>query len=93
MILTSNFLITRLIQDQIETTAEVDLPEEGRRYFSYGDGLYWALITAASIGYGDITPQTNVGRIIAATLGVMGVITVGVIAGLILDWISPRMLD
>ncbi len=81
------------IQDQIEAAADVELPEEARRYFTYGDGLYWALITAASIGYGDITPQTNIGRIIAATLGVMGVITVGVIAGLILDWISPRILD
>jgi hypothetical protein len=81
------------LQDQIEQTAGVKIPEEGRRYFSYSDGLYWALITAASIGYGDITPQTSVGRIIAATLGVLGVVTIGVIAGLILDWISPRTLD
>jgi hypothetical protein len=81
------------IQDQIEAATDVELPEEARRYFTYGDGLYWALITAASIGYGDITPQTHVGRIIAAILGVMGVITVGVIAGLILDWISPRTVD
>jgi len=81
------------IQDRIEATTDVQLPEEERRYFTYGDGLYWSLITAASIGYGDITPQTDIGRIIAATLGVLGVITVGVIAGLILDWISPRALD
>jgi hypothetical protein len=33
------------------------------------------------------------GRIIAATLGIMGVITIGVIAGLILNWITPRRLD
>jgi hypothetical protein len=81
------------LQDRIEQSAQVDLPEEARRYFTYADGLYWALITAASIGYGDITPQTDVGRLIAAILGVMGVITVGVIAGLILDWISPRSID
>jgi hypothetical protein len=81
------------LQDQIEQAAGVELAEEGRRYFGYADGLYWALITAASIGYGDITPQTSVGRIIAATLGVLGVVTVGVIAGLILNWISPRTLD
>jgi hypothetical protein len=81
------------LQAQIEQTTGVELPQEGRRYFHYGDGLYWALITAASIGYGDITPQTSVGRIIAATLGVLGVVTIGVIAGLILNWLSPRMLD
>ncbi|MBE7555192.1 MAG: two pore domain potassium channel family protein [Anaerolineales bacterium] len=81
------------LQNKIEQTAEVDMPEERRQFFSYADGLYWSLITAGSIGYGDITPITQVGRIIAATLGVMGVITVGVIAGLILEWITPRRLD
>jgi hypothetical protein len=81
------------LQNKIEQTAEVDMPEERRQFFSYADGLYWSLITAGSIGYGDITPITQVGRIIAATLGVMGVITVGVITGLILEWITPRRLD
>jgi Ion channel len=61
--------------------------------FINADGLYWSLITAGSIGYGDITPVTHIGTIIAATLGIMGVITIGVIAGLILNWITPRRLD
>lgn len=81
------------IQAQIEATTEMDIPEEQRQFFSYADGLYWSVITASSIGYGDIAPVTLVGRIIAATLGVMGVITVAVIAGLILERITPRRLD
>jgi hypothetical protein len=80
------------IQDEAQKLG-VDLPKEGRRFFSYADGLYWSLITAASIGYGDITPQTSVSRVIAATLGIMGVITIGVIAGLILNWITARSID
>ena len=82
----------RAIQDEAQKLG-VDLPKEGRRFFSYADGLYWSLITAASIGYGDITPQTSVSRVIAATLGIMGVITIGVIAGLILNWITARSID
>ena len=66
------------------------MEEEPHQYFTYTDGLYCALITAASIGYGDITPVTSVGRMIAATLGVMGVITVGILAGLVLYQITPR---
>jgi hypothetical protein len=82
------------IQREIEQVAEVDLPEEiDHQYLSYSDGLYWSLITAGSIGYGDITPQTRMGKIIASMLGVMGVITIGVIAGLILQWITPRRLN
>jgi voltage-gated potassium channel Kch len=77
----------------IEKAANVDLPPESRQYLSYADGLYWSIITAASIGYGDVTPVTQGGKIIAALLGTMGVLTVGVIAGLILNWITPRELD
>jgi voltage-gated potassium channel len=71
----------------------VELGDEGYRLFTYAEALYWTIITAASVGYGDITPLTNTGRIIAATLGVMGVVTIGVIAGLILRWITPRSID
>lgn len=81
------------LQNKIEQTAEVKMPEERRQYLSYADGLYWSVITASSIGYGDIAPVTQVGRAIAATLGVMGVITIAVIAGLILEWITPRQLE
>ena len=65
------------LQDQIENATKVQMPEEARRSFTYLDGLYWSVITAGSIGYGDITPRTSVGRIIASVLGMSGVITVG----------------
>ncbi|HEX6384917.1 MAG TPA: potassium channel family protein [Anaerolineae bacterium] len=85
----------KAIQKRIEELTEVDLspPEEGIQLLDFNDALYWSIITAASIGYGDVTPRTEVGRVIAATLGLMGVITIGVIAGLILNWVSPRRLD
>ncbi|MCB0062176.1 MAG: two pore domain potassium channel family protein [Caldilineaceae bacterium] len=81
------------IQRQVEELANVNLGDEGYRLFSYLDGLYWAVITAGSIGYGDITPYTAIGKVMAGILGTMGVITAGVIAGLVLKWITPRQLD
>lgn len=78
---------------EIEKVAKVDLPAEPSRQYTYTDALYWSLVTAASIGYGDITPVTQLGRIMAAVLGVLGVVSVGVIAGLILQWVTPRTLD
>lgn len=31
-------------------------------------GLYWAVTTATTVGYGDVTPQTPAGRLIAAAV-------------------------
>jgi len=82
------------IRDAIKVATDVSIPEKhGRQHLQYSDGLYWSLITAASIGYGDVTPRSNEGRAIAAVLGTMGVLTIGVLAGLILNWITPRRLD
>lgn len=82
------------IQQELDEAVNIDVDETSERQFlSYTDGLYWSMITAASIGYGDITPKTNVGRMIAAILGTIGVITVGVLAGLILYWLTPRQME
>ena len=56
----------------------------------FRDSLYWSIITYTTIGYGDISPVTSVGKLLAAIHGIMGVLTTGVIAGLILNWLSPR---
>lgn len=40
------------------------------------DALYWAVITAATVGYGDITPQTHEGRFVAMILSFAGIATI-----------------
>lgn len=35
---------------------------------NYGDALYWAFITSLSVGYGDLSPATAVGKITAVLL-------------------------
>ena len=35
--------------------------------------FYWALITMATVGYGDIVPHTEMGRFVAATAAVFGI--------------------
>lgn len=80
------------LQRQVEQLADVNLGDDGYQLVSFSEGVYWSVITAGSIGYGDVTPTTTTGRIIAGTLGTMGVITVGILAGLVLDWMTPRRI-
>ncbi|MGD2082012.1 MAG: NAD-binding protein [Chromatiales bacterium] len=37
------------------------------------DGIYWALVTLSTVGYGDITPQSAEGRLVTMVLIVTGI--------------------
>jgi voltage-gated potassium channel len=39
----------------------------------YGDGIWWAIVTATTVGYGDIAPTTLPGRLIAVLLMLVGI--------------------
>lgn len=38
-----------------------------------GDGIWWAIVTASTVGYGDISPSTAPGRLIAVVLMLVGI--------------------
>jgi voltage-gated potassium channel len=46
------------------------------------EGIYHAFITALTIGYGDITAQTRLGMIISVLIGIIGMVTTGIIVAL-----------
>ncbi len=45
-------------------------------------GIYFAMITGLTIGYGDFVPQRMLTRILAVLIGFSGVVLTGVIAAL-----------
>lgn len=44
------------------------------RDISYAESLYFSIVTMATVGYGDITPATDLARLIASVEVVMGVL-------------------
>ncbi|NWH66798.1 KCNQ3 protein, partial [Geococcyx californianus] len=67
----SSFLVYLVEKDVPEKDANgVEMKEE---FETYADALWWGLITLATIGYGDKTPKTWEGRLIAATFSLIGV--------------------
>ena len=47
---------------------------------SWGDGLWWALTTLTTVGYGDHVPVTLTGRLIGAAVMIAGVAVLGGVA-------------
>lgn len=44
---------------------------------SFGDALWWALVTVTTVGYGDIYPVTTEGKVIASFLMIIGIMILG----------------
>ena len=50
---------------------------------SVGDALWWAVVTTTTVGYGDVSPVTGEGRLIAVALMVVGIGFIGVLTATI----------
>jgi voltage-gated potassium channel len=51
-----------------------------------GDALWWAFVTATTVGYGDLSPSTTLGRLIAAALMIFGIGLIGSITSTITSY-------
>lgn len=57
----------------------VESPADG--FKTFGDSLWWAVVTVTTVGYGDLVPQTTAGRVTAAFLMLSGLAFLGALAG------------
>jgi len=59
---------------------------EGSNIKNFGDGIWWAITTVTTVGYGDRYPTTTEGRFLAVTLMIMGISLMGVITASVAAW-------
>ena len=67
----------------------VEGPENG--FTSIPVSMYWATVTITTVGFGDITPQTSLGRAIAAVTMLMGYAIIAVPTGIITAELGREM--
>lgn len=63
----------------------------GANITNFGDSLWWAVVTLATVGYGDTYPVTTLGRVWAVFLMAGGVAIVGVASATIISVLNERL--
>jgi voltage-gated potassium channel len=68
--------ISGTLMYQIETISSNPEHENGldpnSQFTSIPQSMYWAIVTMTTVGYGDVVPQTNIGKVISAALILLG---------------------
>uniref|UniRef100_A0A3B1JS07 Potassium voltage-gated channel subfamily Q member 3 n=1 Tax=Astyanax mexicanus TaxID=7994 RepID=A0A3B1JS07_ASTMX len=80
----ASFLVY-LVEKDVETTDVLDRDNvtPTQDFDTYADALWWGLITLTTIGYGDKTPKTWAGRLLAGTFALIGVSFFALPAGIL----------
>jgi voltage-gated potassium channel len=60
---------------------------------SVGEGVYWALSTMTTVGYGDLSPATEAGRMIAIGVMLVGIGLVAILTGAVAERFVLRSSD
>lgn len=67
---------------------ERDAP--GATIVSFGDAIWWAFVTVATVGYGDMYPITIPGRFFAIVLMLGGIAIVGTASALVVSYLGEH---
>jgi voltage-gated potassium channel len=57
----------------------------------FRNALWWAIVTVTTVGYGDVVPDTTVGRVIASILMLAGVSAIPITTSLVVSVFVTRL--
>ena len=60
---------------------------------TFPDALWWAIATVTTVGYGDYSPTTAVGRVVAVGLMVAGIALLGIVTATLASWLVQRVAE
>jgi voltage-gated potassium channel Kch len=93
-LLAASFLVILVLEvgSMLVVLAEQNAPHANIR--TGGDALWWAVVTVATVGYGDRYPVTTIGRLIGVVMIVVGVGLFGIFTGYLARmFLAPRAED
>ena len=72
-------------------TLQAERGAPGANIDTFGDAIWWAIVTIATVGYGDLYPVTPPGRFYAVLLMAGGIAIVGTASATIISYLNERV--
>ena len=72
-------------------TLDAERNTEGANITTFGDSIWWAIVTITTVGYGDLYPVTPPGRFYAVLLMAGGIAIVGTASATIISYLNERV--
>ena len=65
----------------------------GANIQTFGEALWWAIVTTTTVGYGDFYPVNTTGRIVGAGLMIVGIGLIGTVSATVANWFLSRKVE
>jgi voltage-gated potassium channel len=52
---------------------------------SFGDSLWWAVVTVSTVGYGDVVPESTAGRLVGSVLMLTGLSLIPLVTSVVVS--------
>ena len=72
-------------------TLDSERDADGANITTFGDSIWWAIVTITTVGYGDMYPVTSLGRFYAVLLMAGGIAIVGTASATIISYLNERV--
>lgn len=66
---------------------------KGANITSWGDAMWWGIVTITTVGYGDVYPVTFSGRLLGAVMMIVGLLLIGVVSGSFVNYLSEKVKE
>ena len=64
-----------------------------RESWKWTDSIYWAFITATTVGYGDIRPIRDISKALSVLIAITGITVTGILVALSINAASTAFKD
>ncbi|USA54804.1 ion transporter [Acinetobacter sp. C32I] len=85
------FILVIMIVMTASAIYVVENKAQPEAFSSIPQSMWWAVVTLTTVGYGDVTPVTNLGRILGAFITILGVGIAALPAGILASGLANEL--